>query len=39
VIYLNKESGIKASGSTEKILKEENVSKFFKEQMVELPVG
>lgn len=39
VIYLNKETGIMASGNTEKILKEENVSKFFKEQMVELPLG
>lgn len=39
VIYLDNESGIKVSGSSEKILKEENVTRFFKEQMVELPLG
>jgi ATP-binding cassette subfamily B protein len=39
LIYLDKEVGIKANGPTEKILKEENVSAFFKKQMVEIPLG
>lgn len=39
VIYLDKESGIKARGNTEKVLKEENVSKFFKEQLVDVPLA
>jgi ATP-binding cassette, subfamily B, multidrug efflux pump len=39
VIYLDKNEGIKARGSSEKILKEENVSKFFKEQMVDVPLA
>ena len=34
VIFLDREDGIKVQGSSEKVLKEENVSKFFKEQLV-----
>ncbi len=36
IIYLDKKSGIVAQGSSGKILKDENVSRFFKEQMVDL---
>lgn len=39
VIYIDRDAGIKAEGSSEKILKEENVSKFFKEQMVDVPLA
>ena len=39
VIYIDRTSGIKAQGPSEKILKEENVSKFFKEQMVDVPLA
>ena len=36
VIYLDREVGIKAQGESQKILKEENVAKFFKEQLVDV---
>lgn len=39
VIYIDRESGIKAQGPSESILKEENVSKFFKEQMVDVSLA
>jgi ATP-binding cassette subfamily B multidrug efflux pump len=39
VIYLDRESGIKAKGAADTILKEENVSKFFKEQLVDVPLA
>ncbi|MCM2351078.1 MAG: ABC transporter ATP-binding protein/permease [Bacteriovoracaceae bacterium] len=39
VIFIDKDAGIKAQGPSEKLLKEENVSKFFKEQLVELPLA
>lgn len=39
VIYIDKLSGIKAQGSAEIILKEENVSRFFKEQLMDLPLA
>lgn len=39
VIYIEPASGIKVRGGSEKILKEENVSKFFKEQLVEISLA
>jgi ATP-binding cassette subfamily B protein len=39
VIYLDKEHGIKARGPAESILKVKDVSKFFKEQLVDLPLA
>jgi len=39
VIYLDISEGIKAKGAAENILKEENVSKFFKEQLVDVPLA
>jgi ATP-binding cassette subfamily B multidrug efflux pump len=39
VIYLDTAAGIKARGTAENILKEENVSKFFKEQLVDVPLA
>jgi ABC-type multidrug transport system fused ATPase/permease subunit len=39
VILLDREVGIKAKGPSDKILKEENVSKFFKEQLVDVPLA
>lgn len=39
VIFIDKDAGIKAQGPSEQLLKEENVSKFFKEQLVELPLA
>lgn len=39
VIYLDREAGIKAQGQSEKVLKEENVGRFFKEQMVDVPLA
>lgn len=39
VIYIDKESGVKAQGSSEMILKEENVSRFFKEQLVDVSLA
>lgn len=39
VIYIEKDTGIKNQGPCAKILKEDNVAKFFKEQLVELPLA
>lgn len=39
VIYLDIAEGIKAKGAAENILKEENVSRFFKEQLVDVPLA
>ena len=39
IIYLDIVSGLKAHGSVDKILKDENVSKFFKEQLVDVPLA
>lgn len=39
VIFLDKEIGIKAQGNSKSILKEENVAKFFKEQLVDVPLA
>jgi ATP-binding cassette subfamily B multidrug efflux pump len=39
VIYLDISEGIKAQGAAENILKEENVSRFFKEQLVDVPLA
>ena len=39
VIYLDRSMGIKAHGSTEKLLKETDVSQFFKEQLVDVPLA
>jgi ATP-binding cassette subfamily B multidrug efflux pump len=39
VVYIEKATGIRAQGSRETVLKEEHVSNFFKEQMVELPLA
>jgi ATP-binding cassette subfamily B multidrug efflux pump len=39
VIYLDRSSGIKAQGNAEHVLKEENVARFFKEQMVDVPLA
>jgi ABC-type multidrug transport system fused ATPase/permease subunit len=39
VVYIERETGIKARGPSDTLLKEENVIKFFKEQMVELPLA
>ncbi|WPU64522.1 ABC transporter ATP-binding protein [Peredibacter starrii] len=36
VIYLDREAGIKAQGEAHKLLKDENVTKFFKEQLVDV---
>ncbi|WP_408097509.1 ATP-binding cassette domain-containing protein [Peredibacter sp. HCB2-198] len=36
VIYLDREAGIKAQGESQKLLKEENVTRFFKEQLVDV---
>jgi ATP-binding cassette subfamily B multidrug efflux pump len=39
VTYIDRESGIKALGPSEKMLKDENVSRFFKEQLVDVPLA
>lgn len=39
VIFIDKEVGIKRQGSPAGILKEEDVAKFFKEQLVEIPLA
>lgn len=39
VIYIDPADGIKAQGSSENLLKDENVSRFFKEQMVDVPLA
>jgi ATP-binding cassette subfamily B protein len=39
VIYLDISEGIKAKGSADQILKEENVSRFFKEQLVDVSLA
>ena len=39
VIFLDKENGIRAQGNSKSILKEENVAKFFKEQLVDVPLA
>lgn len=39
VIYLDMSEGIKAKGSADQILKEENVSRFFKEQLVDVSLA
>ena len=39
VIFLTKDVGIKVQGSSEKVLKDENVSRFFKEQLVDVPLA
>lgn len=39
VIYLDIAEGIKAKGSAEQVLKEENVSRFFKEQLVDVSLA
>lgn len=39
VIFIDKEVGIKKQGSSADILKEEDVAKFFKEQLVEIPLA
>ncbi len=39
VIYLDSLQGIRAQGSIGEMLKEENVTKFFKEQLVDLPLA
>lgn len=39
VIYIDRETGVKAQGPSEHLLKEENVSRFFKEQMVDIPLA
>lgn len=36
VIYLDREAGIKAQGESQKVLKEEDVTRFFKEQLVDV---
>ena len=39
VIFLGKDVGVKVQGSSEKVLKDENVSRFFKEQLVDVPLA
>lgn len=39
VIYIEKDAGIKTRGPAETVLKEQNVSKFFKEQLVEISLA
>lgn len=39
IIFISKDLGINAEGSSANMLKDENVTKFFKEQMVDLPVA
>jgi ATP-binding cassette subfamily B multidrug efflux pump len=39
VIFIGKEQGIKVRGKTAQMLREEDVKKFFKEQMVDLPLA
>jgi ATP-binding cassette subfamily B multidrug efflux pump len=39
LIYLDKHVGVRAAGPVEKILKEADVAKFFKEQMVGVPLA
>ncbi len=39
LIYLDRNVGLRATGSVEQVLKEEDVSKFFKEQMVGIPLA
>ncbi len=39
VIYIDQVAGIKAQGHAESVLKDENVSRFFKEQMVDVPLA
>jgi ABC-type multidrug transport system fused ATPase/permease subunit len=39
VVYIDKERGVRARGSAEVLLKDEDVSKFFKEQLVDLPLA
>jgi ATP-binding cassette subfamily B protein len=38
LIYLSRDQGIKVQGEANQMLREENVTKFFKEQMVDLPL-
>lgn len=39
VTFIDRESGIKANGPAGEMLKEENVSRFFKEQLVDVPLA
>ena len=39
IIFIDKEAGLKARGERAQMLREENVAKFFKEQMVDLPLA
>lgn len=39
MIFIDRDLGIKNQGTVERILKEEHVGQFFKEQMVELPLA
>ncbi len=39
IIYVGREHGILAQGPSDKLVKDENVSRFFKEQLVELPLA
>jgi ABC-type multidrug transport system fused ATPase/permease subunit len=39
LIFIDKDQGIRAQGETLNLLKDENVSRFFKEQLVELPLA
>lgn len=39
VIYIDKLVGIKTEGTVERVLKEDHVSQFFKEQMVDIPLA
>jgi ATP-binding cassette subfamily B protein len=39
VVYLDREVGVRALGPADTIIKEENVAKFFKEQLVDIPLA
>lgn len=39
VIFIDKHCGIKTRGHSQELLKEENVARFFKEQLVEVPLA
>lgn len=39
VIYLDRQMGIRTQGLTEQVLKDEHVSHFFKEQLVDIPLA
>lgn len=39
IIFISKDLGINAEGSSANMLKDENVTKFFKEQIVDIPVA